>query len=241
LNNPPSAEGFLLIQSDRILIFANGVLANPQALRLLIQPGDALMAVDGGLYHLRRLGLEPDLVIGDLDSIALEEIQKLRESSVRVEQYPVHKDETDLELAVETAVREGYTHLMIVAALGGRLDMTLGNLFLLNLPVLAALDARLEDGDEEVFLIRSGDAGRAIDGQPGDIVSLLPLLGPAHGVLTADLSYPLRRETLYPERTRGISNVMTGVKAHVSLEAGLLVCIHTRQKPSGERPDERKE
>jgi thiamine pyrophosphokinase len=228
------------MQPKRALIFANGMLDHVEAIQALVRPDDYRVAVDGGLHHLRRLGLEPDLVIGDLDSLDPEEIEALRNSPVRVEQFPVHKDETDLELAVETALRQGYNQLLIIAALGGRLDMTLGNIFLLSLPALKTVDARLEDGHEEVFLIEPGEAGRDIDGQPGDTVSLLPLFGAAQGVLTAALYYPLRRETLYPERTRGISNVMTSAKAHVSLETGRLVCIHTRQSTSGELSEKRK-
>lgn len=118
--------------------------------------------------------------------------------------------------------------MLILGALGGRLDMTLANIFLLDLPELANIDARLEDGCEEVFFIRPGSQGRVIEGIAGDRVSLLPLGGPASGVMTRGLYYPLHGETLYPERTRGISNVMLDSQARVMLEAGQLICIHTR-------------
>jgi thiamine pyrophosphokinase len=82
---------------------------------------------------------------------------------------------------------------------------------------------RFEDGREEVFLIRSE---AKLSGQPGDIVSLLPLWGQATGIVTENLAYPLLQETLYPEHTRGISNVMNGPVARVSLASGELLCIH---------------
>ncbi len=217
----------------RALIFANGEQINLEALRAQIQPGDFRVAADGGQRHLRSLGLEPDLVIGDLDSLAPEEVERLKKQGVRVEQHPVHKDETDLELAVEAVRKAGYTTLLIVGALGGRLDMTLANIFLLGLPELSGMDVRLEDGQEEVFLISSkNDPGRAsgtVNGQPGDRVSLLPLGGPARGIRTSGLFYPLLGETLYPEHTRGISNRMLEAQALITLEEGQLVCIHTRQ------------
>ncbi len=218
----------------RAWIFANGELANPEALRGLIDPGDFLVAADGGLHHMRRLGLLPGLVIGDLDSLERAEIAQLETERVPVERHPVHKDETDLELTVEAVLRAGYTQIFIVGALGGRLDMTLANIFLLALPGLAGVDARLEDGVEEVFLIRPVPGeGRTILGQPGDGVSLLPWGGPARGIRTGGLYYPLRGETLYPERTRGVSNVMVDPQAQVSLEEGLLICIHNRQPAAG--------
>ena len=67
-------------------------------------------------------------------------------------------------------------------------------------------------------------------GLPGDIVSLLPLGGPAHGVSTQGLRYPLNGETLFPDRSRGVSNEMIDAEAHVRLDGGTLICIHTRKK-----------
>jgi thiamine pyrophosphokinase len=106
------------------------------------------------------------------------------------------------------------------------LDQTLANLFHLLRPELEALDVRFDDGREEIFLIR--EAG-CLTGSEGDIVSLIPLLGICEGVSTEGLRYPLSNETLYPERTRGISNRMLGESARVSLAQGVLMCIHTRK------------
>jgi thiamine pyrophosphokinase len=164
-------------------------------------------------------------MIGDLDSAAPEDIAQLQRERIQVIRYPREKNETDLELAMRQATASGAKQILIVGALGGRLDQTLGNIFLLSDPDLLGIDVRLENGNEEVFLIRSQ---AMISGQPGDIVSLLPIEGPAQGVETQGLEYPLRSETLYPFRTRGISNVMTTQQAQVSLASGLLVCIHTR-------------
>jgi thiamine pyrophosphokinase len=235
--HPPWLEGvfFMQILGRRALIFANGDLMDRQALRAMIRPDDFLVAADGGLRHLRALGLQPEVLIGDLDSVEPEEVDALRAQGVRIEQYPVHKDETDLELAVEMVLQAGCKTLLIVGALGGRLDMTLANLFLLTLPALKKVDARLEDGIDQVFLIRAGLTGRVIEGLPGDRVSLLPLGGPVRGVHTTGLFYPLHAETLYPERTRGISNRMLEPQAHVSLESGTLICIHSRQQDAGEQ------
>ena len=223
----------------RALVFANGPQIDLEAVRGLIQPGDYRIAVDGGLHHLHRLGLEPDLLIGDLDSLEPGEVEALINTPVRIERHPAHKDETDLELAVFAALREGCTTILIVGALGGRLDMTLATIFLLGLPELSGIDARLEDGREEVFLIQPVSEryprGRPVDGTPGDAVSLLPLGGPAGGIRTTGLYYPLRGETLYPERTRGVSNVMVESQAQVSIETGQLICIHTRQSLDGEK------
>jgi thiamine pyrophosphokinase len=227
--HPPWQEGVLLITEARALIFANGVQINLDAVAKLLRPGDFCIAADGGLRFLRCLDRAPGVLIGDLDSASSEDVDWVRQAGGRILQYPAHKDETDLELALLLAVGEGYRTLLVLGALGGRLDMALGNIGLLQLPELAGCDVRLEDGIEEVFIIDAHSPPRSILGSAGDRVSLLPWGGAAHGIRTAGLYYPLNGETLYPERTRGISNQMISDLAQVSVEAGALICIHTRQ------------
>lgn len=210
----------------RAMIFANGEIPHLPAARALVQPGDVLIAADGGAGHLRGMGLTPHVLIGDLDSLTSEQVATLQQSGVHILRFPPEKDETDLELALRFAVDQGCTVLRILGGLGNRIDHTLANLFLLDLPILRQLDARLDDGREEVFLIRSS---AEIIGAPGETVSLLPLGQAASGVVTEGLRYPLRGETLQPERSRGVSNELVAGRASVRLEHGTLICVHTRQ------------
>lgn len=206
-------------------IFANGEIADPERLRNLVKPGDCLVAADGGQRYLACLGLQPERVIGDLDSIDPGEARQLETRGVVLDKYPVDKDETDLELAIDWVLRQDYRVIRIAGALGGRLDQTLGNLFLLTRADLANLDVRLEDGSDEVFLV-AGES--VVDGQAGDTVSLVPVGTSARGVTTEGLRYPLHGEILYPEHTRGISNVMLENRARIRLEKGVLICLHHR-------------
>ena len=212
--------------TKRAIIFANGHLPDLEPARRLICPEDALIAADGGTQHILALGLLPSLVIGDLDSLAADNRRRLEGSSVEIRQYPRDKNETDLELALHSALDEGYRSILILAALGGRLDQSLGNLALLTDPSLAEVDVRLDDGIEEVFFVRKQ---ADIQGRPGDTVSLLPWGSPAGGVTTEGLRWPLRGETLYPDKTRGVSNEMLGETASVTIQSGLLLVVHRRQ------------
>ena len=215
-------------QPNRIILFANGELPDPQAILSSLAPGDYLVAVDGGLRHLVALSLTPSLIIGDLDSADPEDVQIFESQGVEVRRYPVEKDETDLELALRVAVDLHPGSIRVVAALGGRLDQTLGNIFLLTRRQFAATDLRLIDGTQEVFLIRDEVT---LNGKKDQQVSLIPLLGPVPGVKTEGLAYPLNHETLYPDHTRGISNRMLSATASISIASGLLLCIHEIQKP----------
>ena len=209
----------------RILIFANGVLPDAQKARSLVQPGDFIICADGGTRHALAMGLDPGLVIGDFDSLGPDESEKAERAGAQIVRYPHDKDETDLELALDHALELEPSSIVIIAALGDRLDQTLGNIALLSNARLAALDARLDDGLEETFFCRDKSELR---GKAGDIVSLIPWGGPVIDLRTKGLKWPLKNETLDPEKTRGISNELLGNSAVVSLSSGLLLIVHRR-------------
>jgi thiamine pyrophosphokinase len=217
---------------ERVVIFANGVLTDQNVARSLLRPADFIVAADGGTRHVLALGLNPALLVGDLDSLDKSSLRELEAAGVRLERYPTDKDETDLELAIRHALELKPKSMLIIGALGGRLDHTLGNLSLLSRPELVELDVRADDGLEEVFFIKE----RAqVEGRGGDLISLIPWGGPVKSVTTEDLRWPLQAETLYPEHTRGISNEMLKDVATVQISTGLLLVIHRRRSPEGSR------
>jgi thiamine pyrophosphokinase len=211
----------------RLIIFANGLVPDLASVRHLFQPGDILYAADGGTHYALALGLMPSVVIGDLDSLTRADRQQLDARGIEIQQFPRDKDETDLELALRFAIKAGHREILIVGALGGRLDQTLGNLALLSDARLSTSDIRLDDGVEEAFFIRSHCE---IRGRAADIISLIPWGGKVTGISTEGLRWSLHGETLFPERTRGISNEMSHETASITLKSGLLFVIHHRQK-----------
>ena len=210
----------------RALIFANGEPGHPGLTRSLVQPGDYVIAADGGARQALAIGLIPSIIIGDLDSLSETEVQAFTDMEVKILRFPSAKDETDLELALAYALGGGYSPVIILGAFGGRLDQSLGNITLLTSPKALEARVRLDDGATEAFFII---AEARVEGAPGDTVSLIPWGAPVEGVSTAGLAYPLRDETLYPFQTRGISNQMLTATAGVSLKKGTLLCVHIRQ------------
>jgi thiamine pyrophosphokinase len=168
----------------------------------------------------------PSLVIGDMDSIQKDAWQLLEKAGVKIELFPRDKNETDLELAIDHAVNLNPNQIIIIAALGGRLDQTLGNIALLTDIRLSTINIRLDDGAEEIFICRDQVE---VHGGSGDIVSLIPWSNPVHGIQTQGLRWALESETLYPERTRGISNEMLSETAGIKVSTGTLLVIHTRK------------
>ena len=210
----------------RIIIFANGDLPYFEKARSLLKPNDYIICADGGTRHALALGLTPHLVIGDMDSINKDEWQSLETSGVSVELFPQDKNETDLELAIRRALELDAEEIIIIGALGGRLDQTIGNIALLTTPLHGSSHIRIDDGVEELFFCRDQAQVR---GRNRDIVSLIPWGNPVDGVQTQGLKWPLQSETLFPDQTRGISNEMTGNVASVKVESGLLLIVHRRQ------------
>jgi thiamine pyrophosphokinase len=195
-------------------------------------PDDAfVIAADSGLDHAEELGLVAGLIVGDLDSVSKEALQKAREAGIPVEEHDRAKDQTDLELALDAAVSRGATRVVIVSGGGGRLDHLLAGVAVLLAP--GARDRSVEVcawlGPASVTVIhgRAGDGpgGTVIRGRPLELVTLLAIGGPAEGVTTHGLRYPLRGETLLPFSGRGVSNELDDGEATVSVARGHLVVI----------------
>lgn len=206
----------------RIIIFANGNLPNLEKARSLLRPDDFILCADGGTRHALALGLTPNAIIGDMDSLP----SNFQPSTFNGEivLFPKDKNETDLELAINHALTLNPSRILILAALGGRMDQALANIALLSNLQLATFNIKLTDGVEELFFCR--DQAK-VEGRSGDIVSLIPWQGEVTGVFTENLRWHLHYETLYPDKTRGISNEMTADVATVSIASGLLLVVHT--------------
>lgn len=210
---------------QRIIILANGELPDIDRARSLIRDDDHIICADGGTRHALALGLQPNLVIGDMDSANKDALQQFRDQGVSIELFPQDKNETDLELAIGRAIELNPKEIIIVGALGGRLDQTLANIALLSNLELRTFHPKLDNGVEEALLCRDQVE---IHGRSGDIVSLIPWQGSVTEVQTTNLKWALRKETLYPDKTRGISNEMIADTASVSIGSGLLLIVHRR-------------
>lgn len=208
------------LRTRRVVILASGRVGPAPFVREAVNPGDFLICADGGAAHARRAGLVPHLVIGDGDSLPPDTGVELRRAGVEFITFPPEKDKTDTHLALDWARGRGARELLLLGVLGSRLDQALATMFLLPPLVQAGVQVRILDPEVELRLT-AGDLELA--GGAGQIVSLLPLTPTVSGVTTAGLYYPLQRARLLQSDTRGVSNYMTGDRARVTVENGVLL------------------
>jgi len=202
---------------NRAYIFANGELSDLSLVKKRITKDDFLVAADGGLKHVLKLELKPDLVIGDMDSV---EKDKLKKS------YPVINDpdvdQTDVEVAINYLEKKEFKELVLVGVLGRRVDHLLANVMIL---AKRKIKISLIEGRQEAFVVRDRVK---IEAEESSLVSLIPLFSDCKGVKTDGLKWNLQGRTLKVGKAIGISNVMVGNKAEVSLKSGTLLVVVTK-------------
>jgi thiamine pyrophosphokinase len=206
---------------DHALVFAGG--DPPPAAVADRLPHDALViGADSGVEHALALGRSVDLVVGDFDSVKPDVLAQLEEAGARVERHPTDKDATDLELALRAALGLGVARVTMVGGHGGRIDHFAANLLLLAAPELANVDVDAWVGRAHVTVVRRN---ARLEGRAGALVTLLAVGGPAYGVTTIGLHFPLHDAPLLPGSTLGVSNELDGTTASVSIRAGVVLAI----------------
>lgn len=200
----------------RIIIVGNGTLQDT-ALKD-IQTADYVMGVDRGAYRLIQRGRVPDLAIGDFDSISKQELSIIMSSSKEVKKFPIHKDWTDMELAIREAILHQPSEVVIFGGTGTRLDHTVATWQALDMLLTAKIPHVLLDETNRVRLV---GIGRTILINRGEhkYISILPYSG-AVTLTLSGFRYDLPKTTLKCGTTRGVSNEIAGRQGVITLLAG---------------------
>lgn len=207
----------------RAVVLAGGELPPVTALSSVFTGDPPLViAADSGVDHAVALGIPVDVVVGDLDSASPAALDAARAAGAVIESHPVHKDATDLELAIASARDRGARRVTVVGGGGGRHDHLLANALVLAAIEFADLDLDALVGTARITVVRRH---ATLSGRPGDLCSLIPAGGTAVAVRTTGLRFPLHGEDLLPGSTRGISNELLGDTATVELAAGVLLAV----------------
>jgi thiamine pyrophosphokinase len=219
------------VPEEVVVVVAGGPPPRPESARA-VPSGAIVVAADKGLEHALALGLSVTVAVGDFDSASAEAIAAAETAGTRIERHPAEKDATDLELALDLGVALGARRILVLSGDSGRLDHLLATLLLLGSPRYRDAEVDALVGGSRVHVVRGE---RGLNGELGELVSLLALHGRAEGVRTSGLAYPLRGEALEPGSSRGISNVFVDKEARISVEHGVLLVV----RPEPDRRDVR--
>lgn len=213
----------------RVLIIAGGSVDLQTAGELIEkQPFDRVVAADAGLESARKLGLLPDLAVGDFDSVSPEVLSETaQKKKTRLITLNPEKDDTDSEHALRTAIEMGADEIVIIGATGTRLDHVMGNMNLLGIGLEEGVLVSIADANNRIRMIHDRIRIRR-DEQYGRYLSLIPYMGKAEKVTATGVKYPLREKDMEGFHTLGVSNEITGEQAEISLRGGFLLVIESR-------------
>ena len=214
---------------QKIIIISGGRLVDPEFFhKKIAEIGNCLIiCCDGGARHFQNLGIKPDVIIGDMDSIDPAQLADYSARGIKIIKYSTKKDFTDTELALDYALSLKPEKIFIWCALGGRIDHTLANVFLLGKGQEKGIETLLIDEYSKTFVL---DKEKIFTNDTGKTVSLIALSPEVTGITLTGFLYPLQEGILAAGESRGISNIITADRAGIIVKSGKLLVIKYQQK-----------
>lgn len=190
--------------------------------RELAENSDIIICADGGVNLAVKIGIEPDILIGDLDSADPELLSSLESEIIR---YPADKDRTDGWLALRKAVEMGCDEIVITNAISDRIDHTLANI---QMMLSVDADVIISEPDMELRVMDDRRKILKIHGKTGDRVSLIPISERVDGISLKGLKYAVENASFSIRDMNGISNEMVSESAEIGIKNGILMVVHYR-------------
>ncbi len=208
----------------RTIIISNGEINNYNYCKKIIKNDDCIICADGGARHAYNMKLKPDIIIGDLDSLDEFYVEFFKSKDTKFIKYPAVKDKTDTHLCILKAM--GFSdEIILLGALGNRIDHTLANISLLKLGIDEGIRICIMDKETEISLI---DKSVSLLGKPGDIFSLFPFEKEVKGLYVKGAKYTLENAQMSAGNPYGISNEFLEEKVDIEIEKGILIVIKSK-------------
>lgn len=210
----------------KAILFGGAAIEDYSFCRPYLADADEIICCDGGMHHAKALGIQPDHIVGDFDSVLPEVLEEYRKAGISIRQFPTHKDETDMQLGLQLALELGADTVVMIGGIGSRLDHTLANAHLLLWLLKKGVHGILVNEKNRVELT---DENLTVHGKPGNLVSLIPLSMEVKGVTLEGMEYPLTDYDLaLDDELIAVSNVMLKEEAKVQIKSGYLYVMQTR-------------
>ncbi len=211
------------MSKKKTIICLNGKLHKPIAkYHNIIGKDNFIIAADGGAILLEKIKITPDIIIGDLDSLCQKKIDFFKNRDVSLLEFPVEKDKTDGELAIDYCKQNNFNKVIIIGSHGGRIDQQLANILLLEYGLKLKLSILIKDPGLEMGLITDH---KIFENKYDWKLSLISLSKITEGLSIKGCKYEVNNENLFRYKTRGISNKINSSQAIISIKNGLLLYI----------------
>ncbi|OGK52904.1 thiamine diphosphokinase [Candidatus Roizmanbacteria bacterium RIFCSPLOWO2_01_FULL_44_13] len=197
----------------------------PKNLISEIKNADYVIGVDRGSYFLIKLGVTPDLAIGDLDSVNHKELKLIKNNSKAVREFPAQKDETDLELAINESIKLNPKTVLIFGATGGRTDHSLTAIYLLKKLLEKNVEAKILDENQEIFLMNKDHSVKKSN--YFHYFSIFSLNSDSVVSLTG-FKYNLEKKLINAGDSFGVSNEIVDDIARIQIYQGTLLIVRSR-------------
>lgn len=198
------------------LIVLNGEIQDLNMLKEIGNQSDFILSADGGTDYCFEAGLIPNVVIGDLDSISKKSLKIIEEKNIPVERFPVKKDKTDSELAIDYLIDKGIKDITLIGAIGNRMDHTLANIFLLTKMNKRGIKGQIVSSHNTIFLVDDEMVIPKMD----NYVSLIPVDLFGTIVTLKGFEYELDKVKIEFGSTHGISNRVVESKGFIKIHEG---------------------
>jgi len=207
-------------------IIGSGAVSDYQLIAREIHKCDYIICADGGITHLIKMNISPDVVIGDFDSCDFNSVKDTPAiANAQIISCNPEKDDTDMQLCIDHALNIGFDNIVLFAALGGRVDHELSNIFHLEYIKSHGADGMIFSEYNRIYIT---DSALTIQREPEFKMSIIPLTERAEGVTLKGVYYPLHKATILRGSSLGISNEITASAAEISVDSGKLLVFHSK-------------
>ncbi len=207
----------------KAVLVCNGFICDYNEIKKYISSDAYIISVDGGAEHLRKMNITPNILIGDFDSANSQDLNYFIDQGIETYKFPIEKDMTDSELAIEKALEAGADEILLIGATGSRIDHSFANVLLLKKCLDIGIKACIIDDNNQIYIFNSTFS---LQKQDGYKLSLIPISEKVTGVTTEGLKYKLENATMLLGTSWGISNEFLEDYITVTINEGvLLVCV----------------
>lgn len=208
------------------LVISSGEISNYNILQKYVNQSEYIICADGGMNHLLKIGVLPDIIVGDLDSINNTSKRIIKENNIQVEKYPTMKDMTDNEIALRVVKNRSPKRVAFFGVLGSRWDHSIANILLLK---------KLEESNITAYIVNRNNRIRyGVENVEIEIyktnykyLSIIPISDSGVNVSLLNFAYPLDKHQIDFTSTLGISNEIIGNKGKIKIHSGEAIIIES--------------